>query len=46
MEVGVQDDILTVIAPIKNTPAEKAGIKAGDKIIKIDDVKEIITNYD
>jgi len=38
MEVGVQDDVLTVIAPIKNTPAEKAGIKAGDKIIKIDDV--------
>jgi len=38
MEVGVQDEILTVIAPLKNTPAEKAGIKAGDKIIKIDDV--------
>jgi len=38
MEVGVQDDVLTVIAPLKNTPAEKAGIKAGDKIIKIDDV--------
>lgn len=37
MEVGIQDDILTVIAPLKNTPAEKSGIKAGDKIIKIDD---------
>ncbi len=38
MEVGVQDEVLTVITPLKNTPAEKAGIKAGDKIIKIDDV--------
>jgi carboxyl-terminal processing protease len=38
MEVGVQDDVLTVIAPLKNTPAEKAGIKTGDKIIKIDDI--------
>ncbi len=38
MEVGIQDDILTVIAPIKNTPAEKAGIKAGDRVIKIDDM--------
>ena len=37
MEVGVKDDILTVIAPIKNSPAFKAGIKAGDKILKIDD---------
>lgn len=38
MEVGIQDKILTVISPLKNTPAEKAGIKAGDKIIKIDDI--------
>jgi carboxyl-terminal processing protease len=37
MEVGVKDGILTVIAPLKNTPAEKAGIKAGDKILKIGD---------
>ncbi|MES3004640.1 MAG: S41 family peptidase [Patescibacteria group bacterium] len=38
MEVGMKDEILTVIAPLKDTPAYKAGIKAGDKIIKIDDV--------
>jgi len=25
-----------VIAPLKNTPAEKAGLKAGDKILEID----------
>lgn len=36
MEVGVKDRILTVIAPIKNTPAERAGIKSGDKILEID----------
>ena len=37
MEVGIKDDILTVIAPLKNTPAERAGIKSGDKILEIDD---------
>jgi carboxyl-terminal processing protease len=37
MEIGMTDNILTVVAPLKNTPAEKAGIKAGDKIITIDD---------
>ncbi len=37
MEVGLKDNIITVIAPLKNTPAFKAGIKSGDKILKIDD---------
>jgi len=36
MEVGKRNGSMTVIAPLKNTPAEKAGIKAGDMIIKID----------
>ncbi|HEY4501256.1 MAG TPA: S41 family peptidase [Candidatus Paceibacterota bacterium] len=36
MEIGVKDGILTVIAPLKGTPAEKAGIKTGDQIITID----------
>ncbi|MHB1316523.1 MAG: S41 family peptidase [Minisyncoccota bacterium] len=36
MEVDVKDGILTVIAPLKDTPAYKAGIKAGDKIAAID----------
>jgi carboxyl-terminal processing protease len=36
MEIGKRNDILTVISPIKNTPASRAGIKAGDKILKID----------
>jgi carboxyl-terminal processing protease len=37
MEIGMRKDVLTVIAPLKGTPAEQAGIKAGDKIIKIDE---------
>ncbi len=35
MEVGIEEEILTVIAPLKGTPAEKAGIKKGDKILEI-----------
>ncbi len=35
MELGLRDKTLTVIAPIKNTPASRAGILAGDKIVKI-----------
>lgn len=33
--VGMRDNALTVIAPIEGTPADKAGIKAGDIILKI-----------
>ncbi len=36
MEVGIKEKILTVIAPLKDTPAYKAGMKSGDKILKID----------
>ncbi len=36
MEVGIKDKILTVIAPLKDTPAYRANIKPGDKILKID----------
>jgi len=36
MEVGVRDGTLTVIAPLKDTPAERAGVRAGDQIIRID----------
>lgn len=35
IEITVQNDILTVISPIEDTPAWKAGIKAGDKIVEI-----------
>ncbi len=37
MEVGVKDEILTVIAPIKGSPAQSAGLLSGDKVIKIGD---------
>jgi len=36
-EIGIRDDQLQVVAPIEGTPAEKAGLRPGDKIIKIDD---------
>ena len=35
--VGMKDGALTVIAPIEGTPADKAGMEAGDIILKIDD---------
>jgi len=36
MEVGIRDDVLTIIAPLPGTPAERAGVRAGDQIIRID----------
>jgi carboxyl-terminal processing protease len=37
ISVGMRDGVLTVIAPLKDTPAEKAGVESGDIILKIDD---------
>ena len=37
-EIGMKDKVLTVIAPLKDTPAFKAGLQKGDKIFKIDNV--------
>ncbi|HCE79785.1 S41 family peptidase [Thermodesulfobacterium commune] len=37
IEITIKDDIITVVAPIEDTPAWKAGIKPGDKILKIED---------
>jgi carboxyl-terminal processing protease len=37
MEMGMKDGILTVVTPLKNSPAERAGLKSGDKVLKIDD---------
>ena len=36
IQIGMKDEVLTVISPIEDTPAYKAGIKAGDQILKID----------
>lgn len=37
MEMGIKDDVLTVISALPGTPAKKAGIASGDKVIKVDD---------
>ncbi len=36
IEIGIKDGVLTVIAPIEDTPAFRAGLQAGDKIVKIE----------
>jgi carboxyl-terminal processing protease len=36
VEVGIQNDTLTVITPMPGTPAEKAGLESGDQIIAIE----------
>lgn len=38
MEIAVRNQILTVVSPLKGTPADKAGIKSKDLILKIDGV--------
>ncbi len=38
IQIGIKDRMLTIISPIDDTPAFKAGVKAGDKIIKIEGV--------
>ena len=39
IEIGMEAGVVKVIAPISDTPAEKAGIKAGDYIVRINDVQ-------
>ncbi len=36
-EVGIRKGTLTIIAPLEGMPAQKAGLKAGDKVLKVDD---------
>ncbi len=36
IEISLQDDVLTVMSPIEDTPAWKAGIKGGDKVVELD----------
>lgn len=36
-EVGMRQNIVTIISPLEDSPAMKAGLKAGDKILKIND---------
>ncbi len=37
IEVGMEDGFVKVIAPIDDTPAQRAGIQAGDVIVRLDD---------
>jgi carboxyl-terminal processing protease len=39
IEVGMESGVVKVISPIDDTPASKAGIKAGDYIVKINDTQ-------
>jgi carboxyl-terminal processing protease len=36
-ELGEKDGQIIIVAPMKNTPADKTGLKAGDQILKVDD---------
>lgn len=46
MEVTMKDGVITVVAPLKNTPAERSGIKASDRIIKIDGISTVDMSLD
>jgi carboxyl-terminal processing protease len=37
IQIGIKNNLLTIIAPIEGTPGDKAGLAAGDKIMKIND---------
>src|SRR6266481_8314521 len=36
IEITLKDDVLTVVSPIEGTPAHRAGLQTGDRIVKID----------
>lgn len=45
-EIGIKNDILTIIAPLPDMPAEKAGLKAGDQVFFIDDASTLDMSVD
>ncbi len=46
MQVGYKDKKITIIAPLPGSPAEKAGLKAGDEIVTVDKVDVSTLNLD
>ena len=46
IQIGVREKQLTVLAPMDNSPAKRAGILSGDKIIKIDNQETMDYNID
>ncbi len=46
MEISNRENVLTVVSPLKGSPAEKAGVRSGDKIVKIDDTVSVNMNAD
>ncbi|MCP4676487.1 MAG: PDZ domain-containing protein [Deltaproteobacteria bacterium] len=39
--ISIRDGVLTIISPVKGTPADKAGLKAGDQIVKIGEASTV-----
>ncbi len=46
MEIGIKGEKLVVVSPIKDSPAERAGVKAGDVILKIDSTDSVSLSTD
>lgn len=45
-EIGIKGGVLTIVAPLKDSPAEKAGLRAGDKVLKIGEDSTAETSVD
>lgn len=41
IEIGMKKEQLTIVAPLEGTPGQKAGLRAGDKIVKINDLDAV-----
>jgi carboxyl-terminal processing protease len=46
MEIAIKDNQLTVVSPLDGTPAQRAGMKSGDKILKVDDISTVDITID
>ncbi|MFW5888541.1 MAG: S41 family peptidase, partial [Patescibacteria group bacterium] len=45
-EISIRDNVLTVVSPLEGTPADKAGLRPGDKILSIDGTSTANMNLD